>query len=213
MHWIDPQSLPATRGTVMQFVMNRDRAFDGLLLATGEGNTRLVHFPPHMSGKVANAIKIGDAIAVHGVRPRGAEVIAAVSLVTESGAVIIDEGPDAPYDEVASFDEDAFSLDAHATGTVRISLYGPKGELRGAVLEDGTAVRVGKKEAGAFADLLKPGAVVAVCGTAIVCQHGTVIDVGAVGADAGHLRPVKEEKERKPEKPKKHAEDDARAEA
>ena len=212
MHWIDPQSLPAIHGAVKQFVMNRHGELDGLLLATADGRTRLVHFPPHLGGDVENAINVGDAIAVHGVKPRGAEVVAAVSLIAASGRAIVDAGPDAPHaDVVPSGDE--VRCDVEAAGTVRLSIYGPKGELRGAVLEDGTAIRIGKKEAAAFADLLKPGAELAVRGAAIVGRHGTVVDAEAVGPDPGHLRPVKDKKEEKPAKPKKYAEDSAHVDA
>jgi hypothetical protein len=212
MHWIDPQCLPPTRGIVTQLVMNSHGELDGLLLATAPGETKLVHFPPHMGGEVEGAIKIGDVVAAYGVKPRGADVIAAVSLVTATGAPIVDEGPDTPHGEVPAGDK-AVHHDAEVTGTVRLSLYGPKGELRGAVLEDGSAIRIGKKEAAAFADLLKPGAAVAVRGTSIVGRHGTVIDAEALGANAGNLRPVKHKKEEKPKEPQKHAEDSAHADA
>jgi hypothetical protein len=213
MHWIDPQSLPAVHGTIKQFLMNRHGELDGLLLMTADGQTRLVHFPPHMSGEVESAINVGDAITVHGVKPRGANVIAAVSLVAANGTAIVDAGPDAPRVEVVPAADGAVRRDAAAAGTVRLSLYGPKGELRGAVLEDGTAIRVGKKEASAFADVLKPGAALVARGAAIVCRHGSMIDAEAIGADAGHLRPVKNKKEEEPKKPKKHTEDGAHVDA
>ena len=42
-----------------------------------------------------------------------------------------------------------------AEGRVRLSLFGPKGELRGALLADGTVVRLGPKEAEHVAKLVK----------------------------------------------------------
>ncbi len=207
MHWIDPQSLPAIAGTVTQFIMNRNGALDGLILVTGGGETKLVHFPPHMGGEVENAIKAGDAIAVHGVKPRGAEVIAAVALVAANGAAIIDQGPDVPHVESVTADDETVHHDAEAAGMVRLSLYGPKGELRGAILEDGTVIRIGKKEASAFADLLRPKAALAARGTAIISAHGTMLDAEAMGGDLAHLQAVKDKK------PKQHTEDDARTEA
>ena len=38
-----------------------------------------------------------------------------------------------------------------AEGIVRLSLFGPKGELRGALLADGTSVRIGPPFSGQFA--------------------------------------------------------------
>jgi hypothetical protein len=45
-------------------------------------------------------------------------------------------------------------------GTVRLSLFDPKGRLRGALLDDGTVLRVDPKEAARFADLLEPAAAI-----------------------------------------------------
>src|SRR5438552_2913912 len=85
MHWIDPNSLPAVAGTVKQFVPNAHGDLDGMVLNDNAGKAILVHFPPHLSEPVKAAMKAGDAIRVHGVRPRGAVLIAAVSLVAANG--------------------------------------------------------------------------------------------------------------------------------
>jgi hypothetical protein len=45
-----------------------------------------------------------------------------------------------------------------------MSLFGPKGELRGALLEDGNLVRLGPKEANHVANLLRPRAALAAGG-------------------------------------------------
>lgn len=207
MHWIDPQSLPSIEGVVAQFVMNRDGELDGLLLLTCGGDTRLVHFPPHMGGAVERAIKVGDDIAVHGVKPRGADVIAAVSLVTANRVAIVDQGPDATHAGSVQSDDEAVHDDAEVRGTVRLSLFGPKGELRGAILDDGTVLRLGKKESAVFCNLLQPGASLAARGSAIVCAHSTMLDVQAIGTDAANLRPVKEKKQDKPDRPKRESDD------
>jgi hypothetical protein len=199
MHWIDPKSLPSTRGAVAQFVMNRDGELDGLVLATESGAPQLVHFPPHLGADVEAPIKVGDQVTVHGVRPRGAEVIAAVSLITADHHQIIDEGPDAPYPKSEPSPEGAVSHDMKVNGTVRLSLFGPKGELRGAILEDGIVIRIGKKEAEAFAHLLKPGATIAARGTAIICPLCAMLDAQDLGADDLSLQPVKRHKPDKAE--------------
>jgi hypothetical protein len=200
MHWIDPQSLPAVEGTVTQLIMNRDGELDGLLLLTRAGETRLVDFPPHMGGEVERTVRVGGGVTVFGVRPRGAEVIAAVSLMAPSGAVIIDRGPMDRHAESASAGDRDVRHGAEAAGCVRISLCGPKGELRGAILEDGTVIRIGKKEAARFAYLLQPGAFLAARGSAIVGPHGTMLDVEALGGAAIALQPVRE-KANEPQEP------------
>jgi hypothetical protein len=77
-----------------------------------------------------------------------------------------------------------------AEGVVQLSLFGPKGELRGALLEDGTIVRIGSKEAAALVELLRPGARIALCGTGLQTKHGRVIAAEQVGPERCSLRPV-----------------------
>jgi hypothetical protein len=82
------------------------------------------------------------------------------------------------------------------SGTVRLPLHGPKGELRGALLDDGTALRLGPKEAAAFAELLRPGAVLAASGDCVETAEGRCITVCEIGtAGGGALTPVKSPKQ------------------
>ena len=152
MHWIDPNSLPKKSGTVERFVINPKGELDGLLFTDGT----LVHFPPHLSAPVAASIKIGDHVTVYGVRPRDADLIAAVSLVTAKGKAMLDRGPDGDRKKASALHRTKLE----AGGTVRRSLHGPKGELRGALLEDGTVLRISPHEARHVRDYLRPGAAV-----------------------------------------------------
>lgn len=90
MHWIDPDCLPQTRGTVTRFLLNPHGELDGFVL----DDSRQVHFPPHLSKQLARNVKIGDAVTVRGIKPRGADMIAAVAVMTKAGRTILDEGPD-----------------------------------------------------------------------------------------------------------------------
>ena len=108
-------------------------------------------------------------------------------------------GPDEPHAKSEPSPEDAVFHDKRVSGTVRLSLFGAKGELRGAILEDETVIRIGKKEAQAFADLLKPGASIAARGTAIICPLGAMLDAHELGADEHSLQPVKRHKPDKAE--------------
>src|ERR1700759_943406 len=140
MHWIDPDHLPQTVGNVVQFTQNPKGELDGLIL----DRDRQGHFPPHPGPHGAKAIAIGDKVHVRGVRPRGAPVIAAVSLGKSHGTEIVDNGPDA---EKRAKPPKGKSSAYKVSGDVRLPLHGPKGELWGALLADGTVVRLGPKEA------------------------------------------------------------------
>ena len=76
MHWIDPAYLPETKGTVDRFLINAHGDAEGLMLRDGKE----VHFPRHLAKRVLAVFKPGDPIKVRGVRPRGVDMIAAVSL-------------------------------------------------------------------------------------------------------------------------------------
>jgi hypothetical protein len=87
-------------------------------------------------------------------------------------------------------------VDAVAEGKVRLSLHAPKGELRGALLEDGSIVRIGPKEAEHFRHLLQTGAQMAVRGDGIETPYGRVIDGKEIGPDLAHLNPAKSPRHR-----------------
>lgn len=172
MHWIDPTCLPETKGRVTRFLLNPHGEVDGLIL---DGRLQ-VHVPPHLSPQIVRRVAQGDRIRVRGVKPRGADIVAAVQITTRDGRDIIDEGPDHAAHNAPHTKSKPTEID----GEVALPLHGPKGELRGAVLTDGTSLRVPPHAATALADYLSPGAHVRVWGTAISTRYGTTIDVSDI---------------------------------
>ena len=168
MHWIDPACLPETHGKVTHFLMNPHGELDGAIF----DGTLQIHFPPHLSKQVAKHIALGDRLRVRGVKPRGADVIAAFSLTSQQGVEIIDEGPGHREHPVNS---ERKPMDVQ--GEVVRSLYGPKGELRGALLDDGTSVRMPPHAAAELANYLAPGTHVQAWGRGVKNKFGSVIDV------------------------------------
>ena len=195
MHWIDPAHLPKTEGTVDRFLINPHGEINGILLA---GDME-VHVPPHLSNEIRTAVKPGAAVTVYGVRPRHAGMIAAVAIEAGSGQRIVDNGP--PEEEHG---KKAHGRPKHgartphapmeAEGTVRRSLHGPKGETRGALLEDGRIIRLPPYEAKACEPLLQPGARLAARGPGLTSDGATVIDAKELGASAASLTPVRPKK-------------------
>jgi hypothetical protein len=178
MHWIDPACLPESRGKVTHFLLNPHGALDGVIL---DGELQ-IHFPPHMSKAVAKHIALGDRIRVRGVKPRLADVIAAVALTSRQGVEIVDHGPEhhehPPKPEGTSMD---------VQGEVIRSLYGPKGELRGALLDDGTSLRMPPHAAAELAEYLTPGVHVQAWGRGVKNKLGRTVDVHDIAelVDAG----------------------------
>jgi len=189
MHWIDPESLPETTGTVELFVLNPHGEVDGFVMKGDKRTDILVHTPPHMEKQLTRNVKAGDKVSVYGVRPRGATILAAVAVAAKNGRQIVDEGPDHEREH-----PDVDHVEMEAGGEVRLSLFGPKGELRGALLTDGTVIRIGPKEADQVARLLKPGAALAARGEGVKTKHGRVIHADEAGSDLDHLRVLKKHK-------------------
>jgi hypothetical protein len=187
MHWIDPDYLPEVTGTVDQFLVNKHGEADGFLLTDGGE----VHVPPHLSSRLLRDVRPGGQVSVRGIRPRGAEMVAAVAIDTAKGR-ILDEGPDVREDD------DGFERAKHgpmsAQGIVKQSIHGPKGETRGAVLEDGRIIRLPPHEAKRFSDLLEKGSKIAVNGDGATTSFGTVVEAHEIGTSSGTLKSIEAKK-------------------
>ena len=118
-------------------------------------------------------------------------MVAAVAIDTPKGR-ILDEGPDVR--EV----DDAFERAKHgpmsAQGVVKQIIHGPKGEKRGAVLEDGRIIRLPPHEAERFSDLLKKGSRISANGDGAITSFGTVVEAHEIGASAETLKPIEAKK-------------------
>jgi len=176
MHWIDPESLPEVSGTVSRFLLNPEGDVDGFVL--GGRRLRQVHVPPHLSRHIARHVALGDKIRVRGVKPRGADMIAAVSLTTAGGKVILDEGPPAKGDQPPK--RPTARRPMEAAGEVTLSLFGPKGELRGALLDDGTSLRMPPHAATELAAYLAPGVHVHAWGHGLKNKFGRTLEVDEI---------------------------------
>jgi hypothetical protein len=196
MHWIDPDSLPETVGRVDQFLINRHGEVDGMMLADGTE----VHLPPHMGPAIVKALRPGVVVRLRAVRPRAADVLAAVAFETEDGTRYVDDGPPKDHKDARKHAEAVKTRHIEVEGVVRCALHGPKGETRGLLLEDGRSGRFPPHAADGLRPLLKPGAAIALRGESIVTKHGTVIAVDAIGPATDALRPIED----KPHKPKDH---------
>jgi hypothetical protein len=176
MHWIDPACLPETNGTVTQFLMNRHGDLDGFIL---DGQWQ-VHFPPHLSERIGTHVAPGAKVNVRGVKPRTADIVAAVSIEAENGETIVDEGPHGDHHEHEHEAPDIERHPAEVAGTVTLSLFGPKGELRGALLDDGISLRVAPHAAAELDAYLKPGAQVRAWGEMVETGWARTLDVNEI---------------------------------
>ncbi len=212
MHWIDPDSLPETVGRVDLFLVNPHGEVDGMMLADGTE----VHLPPHMGPDIVRALRPGSVVRLRGVRPRAADLLAAVAFETEQGTRYVDQGPPKHdpkhhrpkharpgHEDAAVPPEKPVDL----AGTVRRTLHGPKGETRGLLLDDGRSGRFPPHAADDLRPLLQAGAAIVLRGKRVVTPHGTVVAVQEIGPAGEPLRPIAA-KPHKPKAPKESAHKD-----
>lgn len=182
--------LPETQGTVQRFTLTPIGELDGVILTDGTQ----VHLPPHLATQLAVAVRVGDTVTVRGYRSPSVPLLAAVSITnTNTGQTVVDNGPPPPGSRppppLPGMPAPG-AQQALVQGKVQSSLYGPAGDVNGALLEDGTIVRIGPREAYQVASLLNPGQTLAVQGWALTTAYGKVIDTQAVGPSPNQLTQV-----------------------
>ena len=128
---------------------------DGLVPSDG----MQVHVPPHRAAALVFTARPGDAVAVQG-RRTGPVIEAAAIRNQASGAALENSGPD-------------HAGPGRVSGKVQFLLHGPKGEANGAILEDGTVLRLDAGTAGRLA----PGRAVVAEGQVLVTPMATVVAV------------------------------------
>lgn len=201
MHWIDPDCLPETMGTVDLFLLNPEGEADGFVLTDGTQ----IHFPPHLAAEILDGLRPGSDVKVRGLRPRGVpDMVAAIAVETEAGVRIVDAGPsdELPARKEARKRAAERRVPGEVVGVVRRALHGPKGEVRGVLLEDGRSGRFPPRVAAALSPLLGRATQVLMRGDLLATEHGTVLDVRAIGTSPDDLTDLSE-KPRK-EKPARH---------
>jgi hypothetical protein len=193
----DPQQLPAQRGQVLQFTLTPRGVIDGLILTDGTE----VKTPPHLAAVIAYCVKPGDTVTIHGLRAAALPLVQAVSITDDQiGRTVIDNGPPGPGGGLSAPPPPASwtggpsaGLNAvspgltEVKGRVRMSLHGPQGDVNGALLVDGTVVRLPPQQAYRFATLLQPGETLVAEGAGIATPIGRVLEVKQIGASRQEL--------------------------
>ncbi|UFW91970.1 hypothetical protein BjapCC829_49230 (plasmid) [Bradyrhizobium barranii] len=171
----DPQQLPAINGTVTRYTLTPRGDVDGLILSDGTE----VHFPPHLSTQLVYAVRPGDAVTVRGLKALSIPLVAAVSITNNrSGDSVTDAGPGfGPGPKGPRQAGQSMTVQ----GRVQMALHGPRGDVNGALLEDGTILRLPPPEAERLGAFLAPGQTIAAQGDGIATPMGRVLDVQAIG--------------------------------
>ena len=140
-----------------------------------------MHLPPHLNTAVAYAVRPGEAVTVHGLRARAIPLVQAMSVSNDAtGATVTDAGPGA---------QGSGQL-VTVQGRIKAQLHAPQGELNGALLEDGTIVRLPPAEAQRVASDLTQGAMLYVQGNGMSGPLGRVIEATSLGSNPAQLAQI-----------------------
>lgn len=189
MHWVDPDFLPETRGTLARFLLNPKADIDGLLLTDGTE----VHTPPHLSAALLKALAPGSALTIRGLKPRGVDMLVALAIDPDGGARILDEGPHGPHAKPKPKPpaaKPAKPQHAQHSGTITRLLHGPHGQVHGVLLDDAVTVRFPPHAAGAFAKQLVLGKLLSAEGELTTTPHGVLMHAHALGAKPATLTEI-----------------------
>jgi hypothetical protein len=174
----DPDQFPMIHGKVAQYSLTPRGEVDGLLLDDGTQ----VHLPPHLGAQLVFAVKPGDQITVRGLKARQIALIEAVSVADDATHLtVIDTGPPGPRGAGQTL---------QANGHVKAQLHGPRGELNGVLLEDGTIVHLPPDEADRLATGLAVGQPLFVTGDGVASPLGKVITARQIGPNASQLAEI-----------------------
>jgi hypothetical protein len=191
----DPAQLPSYSGRVQLFTLTPRGDIDGLILTDGTE----VKTPPHLSTSIAYSVRLGDTVNVHGLRAAALPLIQAVSITDQStGRTVVDTGPlgppgppppPGPAAPLAVPAGGAGPLPGlvEAQGRIRMPLHGPQGEVNGALLEDGTVLRLPPPAAMTFAALLQAGQTIVAEGLEWASPLGKVMEVRQIGPSRAQL--------------------------
>src|ERR1700722_7435667 len=176
----DPQQLPATQGRVAQYSLTPRGDVDGVILQDGTQ----VHLPPHLGAQLVQLVKPGDSITVRGLKAQGLPLIQAISVTNDaSGQSVADTGPPAmPPPPLAM----GFQW-LQVQGRVREPLYGPRGDMNGALLDDGTQVHLPPDQAWPLSGELQAGGTLDAQGYGVTGAYGKSLDAQQIGNSATEL--------------------------
>lgn len=185
------QTQPGTvSGIVSHFLLTPRGELEGVLLADGTE----VHTPPHLTDQLGAAVRIGDQVQAQGWRIGSVNMIEAYTLTDlRTGQTVVDQGPPPPGTRPPPLPPGVPAPGAQAamvTSVVQQPIYGPRGDLNGALLQDGTEIKMPPHIAWQMAGLLQPGRQIAAQGFVLSTPYGRVMEVQALGPSPNQLTAI-----------------------
>jgi hypothetical protein len=168
-------------GTVKVFTLTSVGEIEGFVLTNGTE----IHVPPHLTEQVAAALRPGESVAVRGWTVGVPNFIIATALTGQRGQSVVDQGPPPPGmrpPPPPPGQAAPGSQMATVQGRILQVLHGPRGDANGAILDDGTTLKLAPPSAWQMASLLQPGQSVVAQGWSLSNSYGHVVDVQSISS-------------------------------
>jgi hypothetical protein len=172
------------RGTVSQYLINPDGLVDGFLLS----DRTIVRFPPHLSQQLVETVRSQDSVRVDGFFEFQGVIRASTIENDSTRQSVVDTPPSAQNPPPAPnlYARQPMS----ASGVIKALTYAPRGEIDGAVLDNGTIVHVPPSARMQYASLFRVGAPLAASGYGTANAYGRSFEATAIGASASQMQTV-----------------------
>ena len=162
-------------GTVSMYLLNPRGEVDGLLLADGTQ----VKFPPHMSADLTRTVRPGDRITAQGVR-EASPVFTAFTITNATNGQSVNEvrPTQPPPPDLRGVNLTPMQAD----GKIKALLHAPRGGIQGAVLDNGTIVRIAPHASEQFMSIFQTGAAISARGYGTQNEFGRCFQPTEIGA-------------------------------
>jgi hypothetical protein len=172
------------RGTVSQYMMNPVGLVDGILLS----DNTIVRFAPHMSQQLVHTVKPQDLVSVDGFIEHQGTIHATTITNSASQQSVVDVPPSPQNPPPGPGQEVRHPMSA--TGTIKVLAHAARGEIDGAVLDNGTIVHFPPPVGTQYADLFQVGAPLTAIGYGTINTYGRSLEATAIGPCADQMQTV-----------------------
>jgi hypothetical protein len=172
------------RGTVSQYMLNPNGFVDGVLLS----DNTIVRFAPHMSQELVQAVKPQDLVSVDGfIEYQG--TIHATTITNPASQRSVVDTPPSPQNPPPGPGQEV-RQPISANGIIKVLTHAARGEIDGAVLDNGTIIHFPPPVGMQYANLFQVGAPLAAVGYGTINTYGRSLEATSIGPSADHLQTV-----------------------
>jgi hypothetical protein len=165
-------------------MMNPDGLIEGILLSDGT----IVRFAPQMSQQLVQTVKPQDPVSVDGfIEYQG--TIHATTITNPASQQSVVDTPPSPQNPPPAPSQEA-RQPMSVTGTIMVLTHAARGEIDGAVLDNGTIVHIPPPVGLQYANLFQVGDPLAAAGFGTVNTYGRSLEATSIGPSADHLQTV-----------------------